>query len=72
MNFEKRERIESVLSFYSVKKLTESIDEIADAMLKDGFEYSDVKEYIKENLEEILGKQKYKIKFVYLSINLKK
>ena len=56
MNFEKRERIESVLSFYSVKKLTESIDEIADAMLKDGFEYSDVKEYIKENIEEILGK----------------
>ena len=56
MNFERRERIESVLSFYSVKKLTESIDEIADAMLKDGFEYSDVKEYIKENIEEILGK----------------
>ena len=55
MNFEKRERIESVLSFYSVKKLTESIDEIADAMLADGFEYSDVKEYIKENIEEILG-----------------
>ena len=65
MNFEKRERIKSVLSFYSVKKLTESIDEIADAMLKDGFEYSDVKEYIKENLEEILGKQRFKIKFVY-------
>ncbi len=56
MNFEKRERIESVLSFYSVKKLTESIDEITEAMLNDGFEYSDVKEYIKENLEEILGK----------------
>jgi len=56
MNFEKRERIESVLSFYSVKKLTESIDEIAEIMLADGFEYSDVKEYIKENIEEILGK----------------
>jgi hypothetical protein len=56
MNFEKRERIESILSFYSVKKLTESIDEITEVMLADGFEYSDVKEYIKENIEEILGK----------------
>jgi len=56
MNFEKRERIESILSFYSVKKLTESIDEITEVMLNDGFEYSDVKEYIKENIEEILGK----------------
>ena len=61
MNFEKRERIESILSFYSVKKLTESIDEITEAMLNDGFEYSDVKEYIKENLEEILGKQRFKM-----------
>ena len=65
MKFETRERIESVLSFYSVKKLTESIDEIAEIMLADGFEYSDVKEYIKENIEEILGKQRYKVEFVY-------
>lgn len=56
MNFEKRERIESILSFNKSDKLTVIINEIADQILADGFEYSDVKEFINEYLEEILGK----------------
>lgn len=56
MNFEKRERIENILTFESAVKLTEAINEIADQMLEDGFEYSDVKEYINEYIEGALGK----------------
>ena len=56
MNFEKRERIENLLTFESAVNLTTAINEIADQMLNEGFEYEDVKEYIKENLDEILGK----------------
>jgi BioD-like phosphotransacetylase family protein len=55
MNFETRERIESLLSFNKTPKLTVIINEIADQMLEDGFEYSDVKEYITDRLDEILG-----------------
>jgi hypothetical protein len=55
MNFEKRERIESLLSFNKIPKLTVIINDIADQMLEDGFEYSDVKEFINEYLDEILG-----------------
>jgi hypothetical protein len=55
MNFEKRERIESLLSFNKTPKLTVIINDIADQMLEDGFEYSDVKEFINEYLDEILG-----------------
>ena len=56
MKIEKFERIESILSFPSVSNLTEAIDNIADQMLADGFEYSDVKEYISVYMNEILGK----------------
>jgi len=56
MEIEKFERIESILSFTSASKLTESLNEIADQMLADGFEYSDVKEYISVYMNEILGK----------------
>jgi ABC-type enterochelin transport system ATPase subunit len=55
MDFEKRERIESLLSFNKTPKLTVIINDIADQMLEDGFEYSDVKEFINEYLDEILG-----------------
>jgi hypothetical protein len=55
MNFEKRERIENMLSFVSYANLKEAINDIADQMLEDGFEYSDVKEYIIDQLDEILG-----------------
>lgn len=56
MEIEKFERIESILSFPSVSNLTEAIDNIADQMIADGFEYSDVKEYINVYMNEILGK----------------
>lgn len=55
MNFETRERIESLLSFNKTPKLTVIINDIADQMIEDGFEYSDVKEYIIDQLDEILG-----------------
>jgi hypothetical protein len=55
MNFETRERIENMLSFTSYAALTQAINEIADQMIEDGFEYSDVKEYIIDQLDEILG-----------------
>jgi len=56
MEFEKRERIENLLTFESAVQLTTAINEIADQMLNEGFEYSDVKEYINEYVEGILGK----------------
>jgi hypothetical protein len=55
MNFETRERIESLLDFHSITNLKENINDIANDLLDDGFEYSDVKEYITEQLDEILG-----------------
>jgi hypothetical protein len=55
MNYEKRERIENMLSFVSASKLTEAINDIADQMLDEGFEYDDVKEYIQIYTDEILG-----------------
>lgn len=56
MDFEKRERIENMLSFVSFANLAEAINDIANQMIEDGFEYSDVKEYITGQLDEILGK----------------
>jgi hypothetical protein len=50
------DRIESILPALDIIRLKEVINSIADNMLNDGFEYSDVKEYIKTHLTEILGK----------------
>ena len=72
MNFEKRERIENMLSFVSFVNLKEAINDIADQMLEDGFEYSDVKEFINEYLDEILGEQKILKRFRILKYKLKK
>ena len=72
MNFEKRERIENMLSFVSFVNLKEAINDIADQMLEDGFEYSDVKEFINEYLDEILGEQKILKNFRILKYKLKK
>ena len=47
MNYEKLERIESLLTFYSAANLREAIEEIANILLNDGFENEDVKEYIR-------------------------
>jgi hypothetical protein len=56
MNQKKLDRIESILPTLDIIRLKEVINSIADNMLDDGFEYSDVKEYIKIHLTEILGK----------------
>jgi hypothetical protein len=56
MNQKKLDRIESILPTLDIIRLKEVINSIADNMLDDGFEYSDVKEYIKTHLTEILGK----------------
>ena len=50
------DRIESILPTLDIIRLKEVINSIADNMLDEGFEYSDVKEYIKTHLTEILGK----------------
>jgi hypothetical protein len=55
MNFKKRERIESLLDFHSITNLKENINDIANDLLDDGFTYKDVKEYIIDQLDEILG-----------------
>jgi uncharacterized protein (UPF0335 family) len=55
MNFETRERIESLLDSHSITNLKENINDIANDLLDDGFTYKDVKEYIIEKLDEILG-----------------
>jgi len=56
MDYKKRERIENMLNFVSFVKLKEAINGIADQMLEDGFEYSDVKEFLLVEVNEILGK----------------
>jgi uncharacterized protein YdaT len=55
MEFETRERIESLLDFHSITNLKENINDIANALLDDGFTYKDVKEFITDQLNEILG-----------------
>jgi AmiR/NasT family two-component response regulator len=55
MKIETVERIEMLVNYSDVIKLKIAIENIADAMLNDGFEYSDVKEYIQTYLNEILG-----------------
>jgi uncharacterized protein YdaT len=55
MKFETRERIESLLDFNSITNLKENINDIANALLDDGFTYKDVKEFITDQLNEILG-----------------
>lgn len=55
MKFETREQIESLLDFHSITNLKESINDIANSLLDDGFTYKDVKEFITDQLNEILG-----------------
>jgi hypothetical protein len=55
MEFETRERIESILDFHSITDLKETINNIANVLLDDGLTYKDVKEFISDHLNEILG-----------------
>jgi hypothetical protein len=56
MLYDKLMRAEGIVSKQNILDLQEAIQAITDQMEEDGFELSDVKEFIKENLDEILGK----------------
>ena len=55
MNFETLMRAESVVTKLNIFELREAIQSITDQMLEDGFEYSDVKEFLLVEINEILG-----------------
>jgi hypothetical protein len=55
MNFETLMRAESVVTKLNILELREAIQSITDQMLEDGFEYSDVKEFLQVEINEILG-----------------
>jgi len=56
MRYEKLMRMEGIVNKQDLFDLQEAIQNITDQMLEDGFEYSDVKNFIQSQLEEILGK----------------
>jgi hypothetical protein len=51
----KFERIEGLINLNDLFKFQESVNDIADRLLLEGFEYSDVKEYLIRELDSILG-----------------
>jgi len=55
MKAETLEKIEMTINFTDILALREAIENIADAMLYNGFEESDVKEYIQVYLNDFLG-----------------
>ena len=56
MLYDKLMRVEGIVSKQNIFDLQEAIQAITDQMLDDGFTYKDVKEYITDQLNEILGK----------------
>jgi hypothetical protein len=55
MKIETLERIEMIINFTDIIALRTAIENVADAMLYNGFEESDVKEYIQVYLNDFLG-----------------
>ncbi len=51
----KFDRIEGLVNLNDLIKFQESVNDIADRLLLEGFEYSDVKEYLIRELDSILG-----------------
>ena len=51
----KFERIEGLINLNDLIKFQESVNDIADRLLLEGFEYSDVKEYLIGELDSMLG-----------------
>jgi hypothetical protein len=51
----KFDRIEGLIKLDDLIKFQESVNDIADRLLLEGFEYSDVKEYLIRELNEMLG-----------------
>jgi hypothetical protein len=50
----KFDRIEGLVNLNNLFKFQESINDIADDLLSDGFEYEDVKEYLIRELDSLL------------------
>jgi hypothetical protein len=48
-------RIEGLIKIDDLMKFQELVNDIADRLLLEGFEYSDVKEYLIRELNEMLG-----------------
>jgi hypothetical protein len=51
----KFDRIEGLVNLNNLFKFQESINDITDDLLSDGFEYEDVKEYLIRELDSLLG-----------------
>ena len=51
----KFKRIEGLIKLEDLIKFQESVNDIADRLLLEGFEYSDVKEYLIKELDSMLG-----------------
>ena len=49
------DRIEQVINHLDLLKFRESIQDIADALEEDGFELSDIQQFLHRELYEILG-----------------
>ena len=57
MKFEQLMRAEGIVKKHTIIELQEIIQTIVDELEDDGFELSDVKEFIQVQLNEILGDQ---------------
>jgi len=55
MLYDKLMRVEGIVTKLSIFELREAIQSITDQMLEDGFEYSDVKEFLLVEINEMLG-----------------
>jgi hypothetical protein len=51
----KFDRIEGLIKIDDLMKFQELVNDIADELVLDGFEYSDVKEYLIRELDSMLG-----------------
>jgi uncharacterized protein YeeX (DUF496 family) len=51
----KFDRIEGLVNLNDLFKFQESVNDITDDLLSDGFEYEDVKEYLIRELDSLLG-----------------
>ena len=55
MEFEKFFEVEKVVGKLSIFDFQESVQTIADTMLDEGFEYSDIRKFLNVYLDEMLG-----------------
>jgi hypothetical protein len=49
------ERIEGLVSYADFRSFKVGINRMADSLLKNGFEYADIKQYLQSQLNEMLG-----------------